>query len=63
MLYVPQYWWHQVRSTGSPNIAVNIWFSQFESEAAFAEAGISEDKDVIKVKLTNIPAYTDFFIL
>ncbi|EDO44978.1 predicted protein, partial [Nematostella vectensis] len=26
MIYIPQYWWHIVRSYGSPNIAVNSWF-------------------------------------
>eukprot|EP00058_Branchiostoma_floridae_P028600 XP_002614091.1 hypothetical protein BRAFLDRAFT_67323 [Branchiostoma floridae] len=29
MLFVPQFWYHQVRSEGDPNIAFSIWFQQF----------------------------------
>ena len=49
MLYIPQYWWHVVRSYDSPNIAVNMWFGLFNYEDKFQEAGISEDTDVVKV--------------
>ena len=49
MLYIPQYWWHVVRSHDSPNIAVNMWFGLFNYEDKFQEAGISEDTDVVKV--------------
>ena len=49
MLYIPQYWWHIVRSSGSPNIAVNIWIEQFNFEDKFHKAGLSEDTDVSKV--------------
>ena len=49
MLYVPQYWWHFVRSYNAPNIALNVWFAIFNFERQFREAGISEDTDVTKV--------------
>ena len=49
MLYIPQYWWHIVRSYDTPNIAVNMWFALFNYEEKFREAGISEDTDVTKV--------------
>ncbi|XP_031554411.1 uncharacterized protein LOC116291382 [Actinia tenebrosa] len=49
MLYIPQYWWHIVWSKGSPNIAVNIWFDQFNFEDDFVNAGLDENKDIIKV--------------
>ena len=54
MLYIPQYWWHIVRSYDTPNIAVNMWFGLFSYEDKFLEAGISEDTDVVKVsKIPN----------
>jgi len=28
MLYVPSNWWHQVYSTGSPNLAMNFWYER-----------------------------------
>ncbi|KAL9971353.1 hypothetical protein ACROYT_G023866 [Oculina patagonica] len=49
MLYIPQYWWHIVRSHDAPNIALNVWFAMFNFEKQFLEAGISEDTDVTKV--------------
>lgn len=49
MLYIPQYWWHFVRSYNAPNIALNVWFAMFNFEQQFREAGISEDTDVTKV--------------
>lgn len=30
MLYIPQFWYHQVRSYHSPNIAAAMWFSVFD---------------------------------
>eukprot|EP00118_Oscarella_pearsei_P004877 m.21620 g.21620 ORF g.21620 m.21620 type:complete len:731 (+) comp28191_c0_seq2:264-2456(+) len=48
-LYLPEYWWHHVRSYGSPNIAFNIWFGQFNYEEDMKEAGINEDVEVEKV--------------
>nr|XP_018668578.1 uncharacterized protein LOC108949712 [Ciona intestinalis]XP_026691272.1 uncharacterized protein LOC108949712 [Ciona intestinalis] len=29
VLYVPEYWWHHVRSYGQPNIGFNIWMEVF----------------------------------
>ena len=49
MLYIPQYWWHIVRSHDAPNIGLNVWFAMFNFEEQFREAGISEDTDVTKV--------------
>lgn len=49
MLYIPQYWWHIVRSHDVPNVAVNVWFGLFNYLDKFDEAGLSEDKDVVKV--------------
>ena len=55
MLYIPQYWWHVVRSYEVPNIAVNVWFGLFNYEDKFREAGISEDTNVVEVlKFTQI---------
>ena len=55
MLYIPQYWWHVVRSYEAPNIAVNVWFGLFNYEDKFREAGISEDTNVVEVlKFTQI---------
>lgn len=49
MLYIPQYWWHIVRSYDSPNIGINVWFAMFNFEEQFRKEGISEDTDVTKV--------------
>lgn len=53
-MYIPQYWWHIVRSYNTPNIAVNVWFGMFNFEEKFVEAGISEDTDVRKVTKPSI---------
>jgi len=29
MLYIPQFWYHQVRSYQTPNIAASMWFQLF----------------------------------
>jgi ribosomal protein L16 Arg81 hydroxylase len=49
ILYIPQYWWHHVKSGDSPNIAVNIWFEMFNYEKQFENAGLKESQDVVKV--------------
>ena len=49
ILYIPQYWWHHFTSSGSPNIAVNIWFEMFNYEEQFESAGLKESQDVVKV--------------
>ncbi|XP_028394202.1 uncharacterized protein LOC114518412 [Dendronephthya gigantea] len=48
ILYIPQYWWHYVASSRSPNIAVNIWFEMFNYEEQFKSAGLKESQDVAK---------------
>ena len=58
MLYIPQYWWHVVRSYDSPNIAVNMWFGLFNYEDKFQEAGISEDTDVVKVVVLSSTTFS-----
>ncbi|XP_078696380.1 uncharacterized protein LOC144924725 [Branchiostoma floridae x Branchiostoma belcheri] len=37
MLFIPQFWFHQVRSEEDPNIAFSIWFEQFTECNARAE--------------------------
>lgn len=29
ILYIPQHWWHHVRSFDCPNIAISLWFHPF----------------------------------
>lgn len=29
ILYIPQHWWHHVRSYNCPNIAISLWFHPF----------------------------------
>ncbi len=51
MLYIPQFWWHQVRSYENPNIAVGIWFNIFNFFKEFERRQIDETEQVIKVAL------------
>ncbi|XP_048580543.1 uncharacterized protein LOC5518642 isoform X3 [Nematostella vectensis] len=46
ILYIPQTWWHHVRSFDSPNIGIALWFHMFKEEEAFSEA-TEEDEDEI----------------
>lgn len=52
MLYIPQYWWHQVRSYNNPNIAVGMWFSVFNFQQEFEQRNIDETEHVIKITET-----------
>ena len=49
IVYIPEYWWHYVDSYECPNIGINIWFSMFDFEHDFDQAGLSDNKDVVKV--------------
>ncbi|KXJ06339.1 JmjC domain-containing protein C [Exaiptasia diaphana] len=51
MLYVPQYWWHIVRSRNSPNVAVNVWLDVFNFHDEFEKAGLDEDINIVKIVL------------
>lgn len=35
ILYIPQFWWHQLRGSGSPAIAISLWFQSFNFDARF----------------------------
>ncbi|XP_070560885.1 uncharacterized protein [Ptychodera flava] len=45
-LYVPMFWWHQVRSYESPNIAVSMWFYVFDNNDELDEANVNPDIQV-----------------
>lgn len=49
MLYIPKYWWHQVRSFDNPNIAVGIWFDIFDFQKEFNERDIIDEEHVVQV--------------
>lgn len=36
-------------SSGSPNIAINVWFEVFNFQKQFDEAGYKENEHVVKV--------------
>ncbi|XP_031562807.1 uncharacterized protein LOC116298460 isoform X2 [Actinia tenebrosa] len=51
ILYIPQTWWHHVRSFESPNIAISLWFGIFKSDPnqeTNAEEIESETMDPVK---------------
>eukprot|EP00112_Aurelia_sp_Birch-Aquarium-sp1_P001721 Seg1188.2 transcript_id=Seg1188.2/GoldUCD/mRNA.D3Y31 product="hypothetical protein" protein_id=Seg1188.2/GoldUCD/D3Y31 len=52
LLYIPIYWWHQVRSYGDPNIAVGIWFRVFNFDDELQKREIDENEHVIKATET-----------
>ncbi|XP_019630143.1 PREDICTED: uncharacterized protein LOC109474297 [Branchiostoma belcheri] len=52
MLFVPQYWYHQVRSEGDPNIAFSIWFEQFTECNERVEDEV--DPDLMVVESTEV---------
>eukprot|EP00794_Sanderia_malayensis_P005474 gene5474-6158_t len=52
MIYIPQFWWHQVRSYHNPNIAVAIWFTIFNFNEEYEKRFIDETEHVIKTTET-----------
>ncbi|XP_078360551.1 uncharacterized protein LOC144644870 isoform X4 [Oculina patagonica] len=50
ILYIPQHWWHHVRSFDCPNIAISLWFHPFaekeEEESSLEDE--SEDPSVFE---------------
>ena len=66
MLYIPQYWWHQVRSFHQPNIAVSLWFDVFNFQKEFEDRNILDVVNIVKVcGLNNVlyEAYIYVFVL
>lgn len=47
ILYIPTHMYHQIRSSGSPNIAANIWFFPFNLDEELQQFDIPES-DVIR---------------
>lgn len=45
LLYIPEYWWHQVRSKGGENIGINLWLEYFDFSAKIE--GINDVIDVV----------------
>ena len=54
MLYIPQYWWHQVRSFRQPNIAVGMWFDIFNFQREYEERNILDVVNVVKVIISSV---------
>ncbi|XP_022799196.1 uncharacterized protein LOC111337205 isoform X2 [Stylophora pistillata] len=44
ILYIPQHWWHHVRSFECPNIAISLWFHPF-AEKEGEEVSLNEEED------------------
>ena len=57
MLYIPIYWWHQIRSYGDPNIAVGMWFKVFNFDEEFQKRQVDENEHVIKASTKNLTSY------
>ncbi|XP_077998374.1 uncharacterized protein LOC144451416 [Glandiceps talaboti] len=55
-LYIPIYWWHQVRSYKAPNIAISLWFYFFNHEDELDEAGVDPDIQVEE----SVSMYMDY---
>ena len=54
MLYIPQYWWHQVRSFNYPNIALGIWFDIFDFQKEYEKRNILDVENIVQVKHSAI---------
>eukprot|EP00111_Clytia_hemisphaerica_P024901 TCONS_00073389-protein len=61
MLYIPQYWYHQVRSYKTPNIATAMWFSLFTIPDAeeFGYRDVLNIADKFAVGVENSPPTLD----
>jgi len=35
ILYIPQYWWHQLQGQGSPSVAVSMWIQSFQFDSRY----------------------------
>ena len=60
ILYIPQHWWHHVRSFDCPNIAISLWFHPFKQTEDDDELLTGEEDDVRKRILYQLTIYLPY---
>ena len=60
ILYIPQHWWHHVRSFDCPNIAISLWFHPFKQTEDDDELLPGEEEDVRKMILYQLTIYLPY---
>ena len=56
ILYIPQHWWHHVRSFDCPNIAISLWFHPFAEKEDDKNLEMEDETDDVSqdtFKYTN----------
>lgn len=48
ILYIPQHWWHHVRSFDCPNIAISLWFHPF-AEKEEEESSLEDESEDVRI--------------
>ena len=48
ILYIPQHWWHHVRSFDCPNIAISLWFHPF-AEKEDEEVPLEDESQEVRM--------------
>ena len=48
ILYIPQHWWHHVRSFDCPNIAISLWFHPF-AEKEDEEIPVEDENQEVRM--------------
>ena len=51
ILYIPQHWWHHVRSFDCPNIAISLWFHPFAMQEDSEELLPEEEAEEVRVTI------------
>lgn len=50
ILYIPQHWWHHVRSFDCPNIAISLWFHPF-AEKEEEQSSLEDDSADVRITI------------
>lgn len=53
ILYIPQHWWHHVRSFDCPNIAISLWFHPF-AEKEEEQSSLEDDSADVRITISVV---------
>lgn len=54
ILYIPQHWWHHVRSFDCPNIAISLWFHPFAEKEDSEDLTPEDESEDVRISAQQI---------
>ena len=57
ILYIPQHWWHHVRSFDCPNIAISLWFHPFAEKEDREDLTPEDESEDVRISAQQIIIY------